>query len=319
MNDGVRFDPGSRKGHVESYFLKINDPKAERAVWVKATILAALGKEPVAESWVVAFERGKPAASAKSVFEYSAARFAKDALDVTLPNLSLSRESAKGALEGIAFDLALSDTSKPLLHYPHPQMYSGPFPSTKMTSPMPDLRARGHVKVGTREWDVDGWRGLLGHNWGRGHAFAYAWGHCNVWNERDDVVFEGASARVRVGPALLPTGTVLVARIGPETHAINRLRRVFRNRASMTFRRWQFSGRGPTISVRGEMWADTSDMVGLHYENPGGAMTYCLNSKLASARVELITRGGSPLVLTSRAAALEIGTRDAHHGVEMVL
>jgi hypothetical protein len=63
--------------------------------------------------------------------------------------------------------------------------------------------------------------------------------------------------------------------------------------------------------------ARTDDMVGLYYANPDGAMTYCLNSKLASARVRFEPKGRAPLTLTSRAAALEVGTRDADHGVRM--
>jgi hypothetical protein len=87
----------------------------------------------------------------------------------------------------------------------------------------------------------------------------------------------------------------------------------------MTFRRWRFSARGPTLSVSGELVAETEDMVGLHYENPDGAMTYCLNSKLASAHLSIAPRGASPITVNSRAAALEIGTRDPNHGVRMVL
>jgi hypothetical protein len=185
---------------------------------------------------------------------------------------------------------------------------------------MPNLTARGTIRVRGQEWKVDGWRGLLGHNWGRSHALAYAWGHCNVWEGEDDpdVVFEGMSARVRVGPLTTPTITLVAIRVGDDTHMLTRVRELFENRGAMTYRRWKFSACNPSASVRGELFAETEDMVGLHYENPDGAMTYCLNSKLASARLELDVRG-KKMTLQSRAAALEIGTRDPNHGVEMVL
>jgi hypothetical protein len=41
-----------------------------------------------------------------------------------------------------------------------------------------------------------------------------------------------------------------------------------------------------------------------------------LNTKLARARFELVTPEG-PIVARSHAAALEIGTHDANHGVRM--
>jgi hypothetical protein len=344
--DGARFDD-DRGGHVESYFLKINDPSGERALWLKATILAHdtahvhHAPEPVAETWAIAFERGKRPVCAKSTVALPRARFSPDSLDVEMPDLALSRTRARGKVGVIAVDLALEDTTAPLVHFPHPWMYAGPFPSSKLVSPMPDLRARGTVDLGDRTWRVDGsaaggtsqtrtdgWRGLLGHNWGRGHAFAYAWAHCNVWDveqaprgeaAEQDLVFEGTTARVRVGPVLTPPATLLVVRHAGQTHALTHLRQMFRNRGSMTLRRWQFSGSGPTIRVRGEMWAETSDMVGLRYENPDGAVTYCLNSKLASARLEVQVCGGASFTARSRAAALEIGTRDPNHGVEMFL
>jgi hypothetical protein len=318
--DGLRFDAASN-GHVESYFLKINDPSGERALWVKATMLARAGiveAEPVAESWAIAFERGKPPVTRKATIPFSRARFSKGNIDVELPTVAMSSARVTGKHDGLSFDFAIADSTPPLFHYMR-RFYEGRFPSSKLMSPMPNLVANGEARVGDRTWKIDGWRGLLGHNWGRGHAFAYAWGHCNVWDEDVDLVFEGTSGRVRVGPVLIPTTTVLVVRLNGETHALNHVSELARNKGSMTFRRWKFSARGPTLSVSGELFAETEDMVGLHYENPDGAMTYCLNSKLASARIALEPRGGLPIVVNSRAAALEIGTRDPHHGVRMAL
>ena len=70
--------------------------------------------------------------------------------------------------------------------------------------------------------------------------------------------------------------------------------------------------------MRGELSATTDDMVGLYYENPDGDMTYCLNSKIARAWLRLEPASGPPLEVTSRAAALEIGTKDPKHGVRML-
>jgi hypothetical protein len=59
-------------------------------------------------------------------------------------------------------------------------------------------------------------------------------------------------------------------------------------------------------------------MVGLHYENPNGEMTYCLNSKIAWALLVLEPKSGPRVQATSNAAALEIGTKDPKHGVCML-
>ena len=40
--NAVRFDPSTTagRGHVESYFIKLNDAEGRHALWLKGTILA---------------------------------------------------------------------------------------------------------------------------------------------------------------------------------------------------------------------------------------------------------------------------------------
>ncbi|MEO6420414.1 MAG: hypothetical protein ABIP39_13440, partial [Polyangiaceae bacterium] len=82
-------------------------------------------------------------------------------------------------------------------------------------------------------------------------------------------------------------------------------------------RRWRFEGACARATIDGEFWAETEDFVGLFYPNPNGKMTYCLNSKLARAKVTFTSKGSAPIVARSRKAALEIGTHDPHHGIQM--
>jgi hypothetical protein len=184
------------------------------------------------------------------------------------------------------------------------------------------VRVSGDITVNGEKWSLDAWPGLLGHNWGRGHAFLYAWGHCNVWDdakekEAEELVLEGVSARVKVGPALSPMMTLLCVRHRGVRYDVNAIADLVRNRGSITPRRWTFRGANALCRVEGEMWGETDDFVGLYYANPSGAMTHCLNSKIARARVELTLRGRAPVVVQSSRAALEIGTRDPSHGVRM--
>jgi hypothetical protein len=48
-------------------------------------------------------------------------------------------------------------------------------------------------------------------------------------------------------------------------------------------------------------------------------MTYCLNSKLARGWLRAELQHRPPLELRTGAAALELGTRNADHGVRMVV
>ena len=186
--NGVRFDPSAPAGRVESYFLKINDPSRPRALWVKATILSAPGREPVAEAWAIAFDRDGRHVALKHEVPFAAARFAGPGpLDVEVAGCSMTDARVQGALERggqrIAWDLAIESLAPPLYLLRNPKMYVGRFPSSKSLSPKPDLRARGWVEVDGERWEVDAWPGLLGHNWGKRRAPLYAWGHVSTWDE----------------------------------------------------------------------------------------------------------------------------------------
>lgn len=331
--NGVRFDPARSRGHVESYFLKINDPARPRALWVKATILhrrGTPGDSAIAEAWAVVFDRERGHTAHKTTTPIALAHFgAGPSLDVEVAGCSLSSTRARGSLGDLAWDLELAPHAPPLFLYRHPRMYTGKLPSQKNLSPIPDLTASGTLRVRGETWDLTGsgeWRGSLGHNWGTRHTHLYAWGQISAWDgvgvspeNASDLIFEGATARVAIGPLVMPPLTVLSVRWRGVRYEWNALADVRKNKAAIhDFRRWSFSGESADGTIEGELEADTNDFVGLRYENPNGKMTHCLNSKLARARIRLEVSGRAPFEATSRAAAFEIGTHNPKHGVTMV-
>jgi len=324
--EGVRYRANAKHGHVESYFLKANDPQSRRALWLKATIYAT-DRDPtraLAEAWAVAFDGDGEHVAVKTHVPLSTARFDPSRMEIAVDACTLDRRRAVGKIDtagrSIAWDLALSSNAAPIVHFPRPWLYEAPFPSSKLVSPMPDLRVSGTLDVNGTRWTIDRWPGLLGHNWGRQHAHLYAWAHCNVWEDGDeDVVFEGLSARVKLGKlgVLSPMTTLLCVRHRGVRYDLNGALDLARNRGEITARRWRFRGKNSLVAIEGELWGETDDFVGLFYANPDGAMTHCLNSKIARGEIAITPRGRAPMTLRTRAAALEIGTRDHNHGIRM--
>jgi hypothetical protein len=329
---GVRYAPGSPRGHVESYFLKANDPHSRRAIWLKTTIYAGAGAvdgapgHALAEAWAVAVDGEQGHVAVKSSVPFEAARFDPSSIDVDVGGVAMRAHESHGAIASggrtIDWNLTLDSDGLPLIHFPHAWMYESKLPSSKLVSPFPDLRASGTVVVNGETWTLDRWPGLLGHNWGPGHAPLYAWGHCNVWKGSDgapvdDLVFEGVSARVKVGPVRAPLMTLLCLRWRGVRYDLNATARWFANGGEVSPRHWSFDGEDRFVRVNGELWASTDDFVGLFYENPLGPTTHCLNSKLAHAKLEIAIAGRAPFTVHSRAAALEIGTTDVNHGIRM--
>jgi hypothetical protein len=321
--NATRFETSTRGGHVESFFLKLNDPEGRRALWIKATILARVSGAPVAEAWAIAFDRAGRHVGAKAVVPFDEARFSRDRLDVRVADLAISAGKIEGSVVsgGRRIDVALTftTTSAPLVLFPSLRMYEGPLPSSKLVSPYPDARFAGHYAVDGERVEVDGWRGMEGHNWGSRHTELYAWAHCNQWEDEDDLIFEGATARVKVGPLLAPPLTVLCVWRRGVRYPFNQPLVLLRSRGSIGQRAWTFHAESRLARVEGELVADTRDFVGLHYENPDGAMTYCLNSKIAAGTLRFAVKGRPEITAHTRAAALEIGTRDPAHGIPMLL
>jgi hypothetical protein len=324
--DGVRFDPArARRGHVESWFLKANDPHARRALWLKWTIWAGQRdpRRAVAETWAIAFgaQGGHGHVAVKTQVPFDRATFPPGEIGATVDGCTLSATGARGRVESggrsVAYDLAVTALEAPLVHYPARWMYDGGFPRQKIVSPIPNARMSGTVDVAGERWDVGAWPGMVGHNWGEANSEAYAWGHCNAWDDEDDVVFEGFSGRIRAGGVLLPPSTGLCLRHHGTSYMLSGFASLLTNRGSMSARRWRFGGKSRRASIEGEMWADTDDFVGLFYPNPDGTLCYCLNSKLAHAEVTVRVEGRAPRTLRSQRAALEVATRDPNHGVRM--
>lgn len=329
---GRRYD--GRGAHVESWFCKANAPDGSRAFWTRCTILAAPPLPTVAEAWAIAFDRARGHLAVKSTVDYASARFAAGALDVEVDGCFLSSARTKGALASgrgsLSWDLAFEPgAAAPILHLPALALYRSALPpAAKALSPIPDGRARGAVHVGrgasgagrAEVWDVEGWPMMVGHNWGRRNAELYAWTHCNSFDV-EGLVFEAVSARVRIGPLLSPMATTAFVRWRGRAWDLASPRDLTANRGGISLRRWELANAGGPgrLAVDAEVSAPTDDFVGLHYGNPAGPPTHCLSAKLARMRLELVLPDGERVSARSNAAALEIGTMEADHGIPMYL
>ena len=78
--------------------------------------------------------------------------------------------SVRRALEA-SWELEFSDSNEPFFHLPYGWMYGAPLPRTEVPQPLPRARATAAgSSVAGREIELDGWPGMVGHNWGAEHA-----------------------------------------------------------------------------------------------------------------------------------------------------
>ncbi|MEZ4308254.1 MAG: hypothetical protein R3F14_09445 [Polyangiaceae bacterium] len=319
---------------MESYFLKANEPGGERALWLRATLFSRASEAggAVAEGWAIAFGaadgRSTSRSSRRCRFGGLRSRAAGSGCRADEPSegavLSLQEGRSKGliarASTRIAWDLRYEPTRPAFELLPYSWMYGAPFPKSKLVTPAPDAVFSGEVEVGDERWSIDGWRGMQGHNWGRGNADLYAWCQVNLWDDDggEPLVLEAVSARVRTGPVLLPLLTLAGVRARGVDYRWNRPSDMARAEASIDGLTYRLSVASDLGRLDAELTAEQGEMVGLYYANPTGPITHCYNTKLARARVTFAPAGRPEITRTSRVAALEIGTHDRDPGVAML-
>ena len=328
IDNRLRYAGDDPSGHVESHFMRANSPDGERALWVKHTILSPSGlrNQAVAEVWAIAFRRGEaPNVGVKSTVPIGAASFSEAPFRVAAGEAELELGRARGAAESgghrIEWDLAF-DASAPSYHpFPLEQMYEVAFPKSKTLTPCPDTRFDGRFVVDGEEWRIEGWPGMQGHNWGKSHAPAYVWAHCNAFDEGTEgpAWLEVITGRLNVGPVITPYISVGAVHVDGETHRFDGARAMTSRAVDVGWYRLEIALVKGRTSLQLEVSAPREDIAGLHYENPDGSMCHCLNSKLATGTAILSLPGGADRVLRSDKMALEIGTLDHSHGVPMLV
>jgi hypothetical protein len=296
MRDHARFpDVPRQAGHYESFYLKAAD--AGRAVWLRHTAFKRPGEAPVGSLWAVLFDVSweRPVAWKQSYDEIAA----DDYVRIGPARL------APGLAEGPSWRLELFDDEAPSFPYlPREWMYRAKLPKTKAVSLYPSLRVRGSIEFDGRRLELDGWPGMIGHNWGAEHAERW------VWLQADGL--DATFGRVRLGPVTLPwVGNGLLVLDGRRVRLGGLGRRGTQVDAAPG--RFSFALPGPDgIVVDGVVDASPARTVGWRYSDPGGGEHQVLNSSIADLRAVVRTGDGTERDFTALGTtAYELGVRDA--------
>ncbi len=118
---------------------------------------------------------------------------------------SMSATAANGSCGSAAWSLSLSARDAQLRHLPREWLYRAPLPRTKLTSPAPLARFDGELRLdGDREITLDGWSGMVGHNWGSEHAERWIWLHGVDFAGSEQAWLDVALGRVRIAGRTTP-------------------------------------------------------------------------------------------------------------------
>ena len=297
-------------GGYESFYLRAVDPDRPRGVWLRHTVHKAPGEPAVGSTWVTLFDReAGPPATAK----------------VTLPAPAVPRggwlrvgDSAFGpaGVRGPGWDLRFEGAAAALRHLPRAWMYRAPLPRTKLESPLPHARISGRVEAGGRALELDGWPGMVGHNWGAQHAERWIWLHGVAFEDVPGAWLDVAIGRVRIAGRTTPwiaNGEICADGRRIRLGGIGAARRT-RVREDPLGLDLELPGAGASLRLTARSPRDQT--VVWRYADPDGSEHHTANCSVACLDGVLERDGQPPLRLQcAHGGAYELGMRETGHGL----
>lgn len=276
----------------ESWYFRAIHPSKQIGVWIRHTSLEdSLGRITGAH-WFTLFTPTGVAAR-KRIFD------GKPAV--------LSSHFA-GEAEDSRWDVHVEGLAEPFEHLPHRWMYRAGWPRTKLVSVHPLASMRGEVVIGDTSIQLDGWRGMVGHNWGIEHAHRWIWIHAAGFDDEPDAWLDVSLARLKLRSRLTPWIANGALSLAGERYRIGGLWR--RPKVSEEMGRATIAVAGNRLKLRIEIASPTSSAsVTWPYFDPDGTEHFVANCSIASIRLKVSGRLQRSLT-SDHSGAYELGMRD---------
>jgi hypothetical protein len=298
-------------GHYESFYLKACHPDEPLGVWIRYTVHKRPGALPNGSLWVTLFDGSAQGPRAHKETVPGPAAGGADWIRVG--EASMRAGAAVGAIDGAEWDLSFATSEPPLFHLPRAWMYRARLPRTKLLSPAPGAHFDGSLRVDGRTLIVDGWQGVIGHNWGAQHAERWIWLH--GLTESGDWL-DAALGKVKLGRVTTPWVASGALSLGGRRHALGGPGRKLEVREIPDRCDFLLTGKG--LRVRGTVAAPRKDFVGWVYADPDGTEHNTVNCSIADMRLQVERDGGdSTELVVEGGAAYELGMRERHHGMSI--
>ncbi len=304
-----------RRGMYESFYLRAVSPEEPVGAWIRYTVHKRPGAPARGSLWCTIFDarRGRPLQQ----------KLTSDDIGVpaggwiSVADAILTPEEARGSCGEARWSLRFATSEPELRHLPREWLYGAPLPRTKLTSPAPAARFEGTIELPSRTLRLDGWRGMVGHNWGAEHAERWIWLHGVGFDEDPEAWLDLAIGRVRVGrwqtPWVANGALSLEGRRIPLGSLGKRGLLV-----AETPEHCRLSLPGPggaTVDIR--VQAPPEALAGWSYADPDGGTHDVSNCSVAALTLTLRQPGVAPArtLRTAHGAVYELGMREHDHGV----
>jgi hypothetical protein len=304
----------------ESFYLRAFSPREQEpvALWIRYTAHKRPGARARGSIWCTVFDarRGAP-----FMHKLTSDRLTVPADGwIAIEDATMGPLGADGVCGPATWALRYRSQEPELRHLSPPALYRTPLPRTKLTTPLPGASFEGTLQLGDdRRIELDGWPGMVGHNWGSEHAERWIWLHCAGLQEEPRAWLDVAMGRIRIAGRTTPWSASGALCLDGVRHRVGGLTARVEHVAE-TPRGCVARLRGPgglKVSASVEVPADGT--AGWRYSDPDGGEHDVLNCSVAAAELTVATSSSSPArtLRTAHGAAYELGMRERDHGVEI--
>jgi len=313
-------------GMYESFYLRAVSPEEPVGAWIRYTVHKRPGHAPSGSLWCTVFDA---CAGAPFMHKHTTTELAAPAgswIEIGA-NSRLGPGIAEGACGPARWSLRFSSAELELRHLKQAWLYKAPLPRTKLTSPAPAASFDGTIVLEgppTRTLQLNGWQGMVGHNWGSEHAERWIWLHGIGFEENPSAWLDVALGRVLVAGRLTPW--MASGAISLDGHRLRlgglaaRGLKVAENPARCTL---SLPGEGG-LTVEAHVNTPPGTSAGWRYADPDGDEHDVVNCSIAALALNVRPRtlkgtsGSAARTLhTTHGAAYELGMRERDHGVPL--
>ncbi|HEY1833372.1 MAG TPA: hypothetical protein VGG08_02960, partial [Solirubrobacteraceae bacterium] len=232
---------------------------------------------------------------------------------------SMGPTAARGECGEASWSLSFQTIGAELRHLSPELLYRTALPRTKLTSPSPLASFSGRFSLAGREpIELDGWPGMVGHNWGAEHAERWIWLHGCDFDEAPGDWLDVGIGRLALGGRLTPWAASGAMQIdGRRERLGGLLSRGTRVEESVAGATIELAGRGG-LRVRAEVRVPDGAAAGWRYADPDGGEHDVVNCSVSALELRIQRRGEREPELvrsTDHGCAYELGMRERDHGV----
>jgi hypothetical protein len=303
-------------GMYESFYLRAVSPVHPVGVWIRYTVHKRAGADPSGSLWFTLFDAraGRPYQHKLTTAELGVPANGW----IAVGDAVMGEDGAEGSCGDASWSLRVASHEPELRHLSPGWLYRTPLPRTKLTTPAPAAMFDGLVELAGREAiRLEGWNGMVGHNWGSEHAERWIWLHGTGFEGRPGAWLDVALGRVRLAGRMTPWLANGALSLDGRRHRIGGMgaRRLTVAEDVEGARMSLHGERGLEIAARVEVPSDSA--AGWRYVDPDGGEHDVVNCSVARLGLTVTLPGEpQPLMLeTSCGGAYELGMREHDHGV----